>query len=83
MLGDQYTYVALAHSSTRAIIAYHTGKRDADSTDQFIQDLRARVIGVPEISTDGYHPYKNAIRDAFGSRATHGVVQEDLFGNAP
>ena len=52
VLGDQYTYVALA-SSTRAIIGYRTGKRDSDTTDEFIQDLRERVIGVPEISTDG------------------------------
>jgi hypothetical protein len=25
------------------------------------------VIGAPEISTDGYGPYKGAIRDAFGN----------------
>lgn len=36
VMGDQYTYVALA-SSTRAIIGYLTGKRDGASTDQFIQ----------------------------------------------
>lgn len=73
--GDQYTYIALA-ASTRAIVGYRTGKRDAVTTDDFIQDLRGRVIGVPEISTDGYHPYKNAIRDAFGGRAAHGVIQK-------
>lgn len=73
--GDQYTYVALA-SSTRAIIGYRTGKRDDVTTDDFIQDLRARVIGAPEISTDGYRAYAGAIRDAFGSRANHGVVQK-------
>lgn len=73
--GDQYTYVALA-SATRAIIGYRTGKRDGNTTDDFIQDLRQRVIGVPEISTDGYHPYKNAIRDAFGPRVAHGVVHK-------
>jgi IS1 family transposase len=67
--------VALA-SSTRAIIGYRTGKRDTATTDDFIQDLRARVIGSPEISTDGFHPYKNAIRDAFGARAAHGIVQK-------
>jgi IS1 family transposase len=71
--GDQYTYVALA-SSTRAIIAYRTGKRDGATTDDFIQDLRQRVIGTPEISTDGYHPYKTAIRDAFGNRVAHGTI---------
>jgi IS1 family transposase len=73
--GDQYTYVALA-ASTRAIIAYRTGKRTSETTDEFIQDLRQRVIGVPEITTDGYHPYRNAIRDAFGERASHGVINK-------
>src|SRR3984893_8137169 len=73
--GDQYTYIALGASS-RAIIAYRTGKRDGDTTDEFIQDLRQRVIGAPEITTDGYHPYKSSIRDAFGKRATHGVINK-------
>lgn len=75
VMGDQYTYVALA-SSTRAIIGYRTGKRTTALTDDFIQDLRQRVIGVPEISTDGLHFYKNAIRDAFGKRAVHGVINK-------
>jgi IS1 family transposase len=75
VMGDQYTYVALA-SSTRAIIGYHTGKRDGGTTDDFIQDLRDRVIGVPEISTDGLHHYKPAIRDAFGKCFSHGVIQK-------
>jgi IS1 family transposase len=73
--GDQYTYIALA-SSTRAIIAYRTGKRDTATTDDFVQDLRQRVIGLPEISTDGFHPYRNAIRDAFGNRVAHGVINK-------
>ena len=58
VMGDQYTYVALA-SSTRAIIGYLTGKRDSENTEQFIHDLRERVIGAPEISTDGLSSYKN------------------------
>jgi IS1 family transposase len=75
VMGDQYTYVALA-SSTRAIIGFRTGKRDTETTDLFIRDLRDRVLGVPEISTDGYHPYRNAIRDAFGNRVAHGVINK-------
>lgn len=73
--GDQYTFIALGASS-RAIIGYRTGKRDAELTDQFIQDLRGRVIGAPEITTDGWLPYRNAIRDAFGKRTTHGVINK-------
>jgi IS1 family transposase len=70
--GDQYTYVAMA-SSSRAIVAYLTGKHDSDNTDRFIRDLRQRVLGAPEISTDGYLPYLPAIRDAFRNSA-HGIV---------
>ncbi len=61
-------------ASAKAIIRYRTGKRDCENTDLFIQDLRQRVIGVPEISTDGFLPYTNAIRDAFNGRASHGVI---------
>ena len=72
--GDQYTFVALA-SSSRAIIAYRTAKRNGDATDQFVQDLRGRVIGSPEISTDGFLPYQPAIRDAFKASA-HGIINK-------
>jgi IS1 family transposase len=74
-VGDQYTYIALAASS-RAIIAYRTGKRDSGNTHEFIADLRQRVIGSPEISTDGFLPYQNAIRSEFGNRIAHGVVNK-------
>src|SRR5260370_31636669 len=60
--GDQYTFVGLA-ASARAIIAYRTGKRDTENTLEFVHDLRERVIGAPEISTDGFRPYQAAIRD--------------------
>jgi IS1 family transposase len=71
--GDQYTFIGMS-ASAKAIIAYRTGKRDMENTDLFVQDLRQRVIGAPEISTDGFHPYKLAIRDAFNGKASHGVI---------
>jgi hypothetical protein len=33
--GDQYVFVGLA-GSQKAIISYHIGKRDSDSTDRFV-----------------------------------------------
>src|SRR5947209_4293374 len=57
--GDQYTFVALA-SATRAIIGYRTGKRDIANTQEFMADLAERVLGAPEISTDGFKPYQPA-----------------------
>jgi hypothetical protein len=35
-----------------AIISWGVGKRNIDSTMDFLHDLRGRVIGQPEISTD-------------------------------
>ncbi len=69
-------HIRCAGSSTKTIIAYRTGKRDSDNTDLFIRDLRERVLGTPEISTDGFHPYRDTIRHAFGKRVAHGVISK-------
>lgn len=71
--GDQYTFIALA-STARAIVSYRTGKRDTENTLEFAHDLRERVLGAPEISTDGFRPYTTAIRMAFGNRVAHGQI---------
>ena len=74
--GDQHVFTALA-STQKAIISYRIGKRDGANTDDFVQDLRGRVLGSPEISTDGWHPYKLSVRDAFRNSA-HGVIVKTL-----
>lgn len=71
--GDPYVFIGMS-SSTKAIIAYRVGKRTPENTIEFLHDLRSRVIGAPKISTDGFIPYRQAIRDAFGSRVAHGVI---------
>jgi IS1 family transposase len=71
--GDQYVFIAMA-GTQKAIISYRVGKRGSENTDHFIRDLRERVVGLPEISSDGFRPYLSAIRDAFGNRIAHGVV---------
>lgn len=71
--GDQYVFVGMA-GTQKAIISYRVGKRDSENTDLFIRDLRERVIGMPEISTDGFTPYVPAIRAAFGQNAVHGQI---------
>jgi IS1 family transposase len=58
----------------KAIIGWRVGKRNADTTLEFLHDLRQRAIGQPEISRDGFLPYRNSIRDAFGDSASHGVI---------
>src|SRR6195952_1236062 len=71
--GDQYVFIGMA-GSQKAIISWGVGKRNTESTMDFLHDLRSRVIGQPEISTDGFNAYRLAIRDAFGASASHGVI---------
>lgn len=73
--GDQYTFIALGAAS-KAIISYRTGKRNGDNTQEFISDLRERVLGSPEISSDSWSPYQPAIRSAFGNRVAYGQISK-------
>jgi hypothetical protein len=75
--GDQYVFIGMA-GTQKAIISYRVGKRDSENTDTFIRDLRERVIGVPELSSDGFKPYMPAIRDAFAGTASHGMIVKTL-----
>jgi hypothetical protein len=76
-VGDQFTFIALGGSS-KAIVSYYTGKRTHDAAYAFAKDCRARVIGAPEISTDGLNSYPLAIERAFRHECSHGVVVKEF-----
>jgi hypothetical protein len=72
---------SLTSSPQLAASFISSGKRDGATSGDFIQDPRQRVIGAPEISTDGLHYYRPAIRDPFGKGATHGVINKTYSVN--
>ncbi|NUQ74456.1 MAG: IS1 family transposase [Polyangiaceae bacterium] len=63
--GEAYTFVALDLES-RAVISFQVGRRDQVNTDAFVSDLRARLVMAPQITTDGFTPYIEAIARSFG-----------------
>lgn len=73
--GDQYVFLAM-DAVTKLVISYRVGRRSAENTYAFIADLRSRVLGRPQISTDGWTPYPDAINEAFGRDVDHGVVEK-------
>jgi IS1 family transposase len=77
--GDQYVFTALA-SSAKAIISYRAGKRDHDNTCDFLKDLRERVLGRPEISSDGWRFYEKAVHLAFGDNCAYGQIVKQYVG---
>lgn len=64
-LGEAYTFVALAMPS-RFVITWKVGKRDELTTDAFLADLRARLIVMPAMTSDGFAPYVPAIGKHLG-----------------
>src|SRR2546426_3664285 len=78
------TYVFLGMDATRKlIISYAVGKREGLTTDRFIRDLRSRVLGRPQISTDGWAPYVESIDRHFGPHVAFAQVVKDFYSDAP
>ena len=71
--GDQYTFTAL-DAIGKAIISYRTGKRNAENTQAFAQDVRSRVINRPQITSDGFEPYVDAVERAFGADVDYAML---------
>jgi hypothetical protein len=42
-LGDQYVFIGI-DATRKAIISYRIGKRDGENTNEFLADLRQRVV---------------------------------------
>lgn len=77
--GDQYTYLALDPLS-KLILSYHTGKRDADNTNIFVDDLTNRVNRERyiEITSDGFKPYEIPIIESFYEKSSYSQVVKNF-----
>ncbi|WP_437767591.1 IS1 family transposase [Sorangium sp. So ce281] len=63
--GEQWTWAAICRTS-KLIIAWHVGKRDQESADALVEDVRARLAVMPQITTDGLALYAQPIAANFG-----------------
>jgi transposase-like protein/IS1 family transposase len=67
-LGDCYVFVGIERHS-KLVLNIAIGKRDQQTTDVFIEGIRhATAHGRFQITTDGFAPYKNAIKDTLHDR---------------
>jgi IS1 family transposase len=54
--GDFFTYLSIDRDS-KLIINWKTDKRDFEATEDFLRDLKARMLGRFQLTTDAYHGY--------------------------
>jgi IS1 family transposase len=71
--GDVWLFLAL-DATTKAILSYTAGKRTSAEAESLALDLRARVVNRPQISSDGFPPYVQAIDYAFGDGCHYGQI---------
>ena len=83
-VGDQYVFIAF-DATNKAILSYQVGKRNAENTEAFALDLRSRITGTPQISSDAFPPYLAAIGHAFGGKrgADYGQIVKSYQGEPP
>jgi IS1 family transposase len=70
LAGDQWDFVALDPDS-RLVLSVFVGKRLQDNAEALLEDVKARLSGVPElISSDEWPGYPEAIKEVFGVGVT-------------
>jgi IS1 family transposase len=73
-MGDQFLYIAF-DQDTKLIATYAIGKRTVETTQAFMYDLADRIISdAPQLSTDGFNAYPNAVKNAFGDEVAYGQI---------
>ncbi|XXX76653.1 IS1 family transposase [Sorangium sp. So ce134] len=64
-VGEQWTWAAICRTS-KLVIAWHVGRRDQESADALVEDVHARLVVMPQITTDGLGLYAQPIAANFG-----------------
>jgi len=73
--GDAYTFVAL-DADTKLVPCFLVGRRTWNDTQIFINDLKSRIIGRPQITTDMFKPYYGTIMQAFGNTVDYAQLHK-------
>ncbi len=64
--GDTWTWTGI-DADSKLVVSWLMGARDGRSAYEFCMDLRDRVEGRPQITSDGLASCEGALEDAFGS----------------
>ena len=68
-LGDQWAFIAI-DGPTKLIASCVIGKRTAETTNQFLADLKSRITDARfQLTTDGFVFYERGVEDIFAGQA--------------
>lgn len=76
--GDVWTWTAL-DADSKLIVSWLVGGRDQECAYDFVRDVRDRVVGRTQITSDAYPAYIGAVLDVFGDDADYATVTK-IYG---
>ena len=79
--GDVWTWTAI-DADTKLVPCWLVGERTYEDAAAFISDLADRLANRVQLTTDGFHPYLYAVRDAFGGEIDYAMLRK-LYGADP
>lgn len=81
-IGSQFLFIGM-DSQTKLILAHKIGKRTSETTRLFIKDLSKRIAGKPNIVTDGFDAYPEAIEEVFGANVNYAQLVKYMRSDEP
>jgi IS1 family transposase len=79
--GDTWTWTAI-DADSKMILSYFVGGRDGECAMWFIDDLRARLSGRIQLTSDGHNAYLEAVEGAFGGDVDYAILHK-VYGSSP
>lgn len=80
--GNVWTWTAI-DADSKLIISYMIGDRDAETGMYFMDDLRERVDGRMQLTSDGHKAYLDAVATAFPNEEVDYAMLVKLYGTDP
>jgi IS1 family transposase len=71
--GDFWTWVSM-DADTKLVPCWLVGPRNTEAAMEFIHDLASRLSNRVQLTTDGHHPYLEAVESAFGSEIDYAML---------
>lgn len=79
--GDIWTYVAM-DADTKLVPCWLVGLRTARYANEFLTDLKRRLVNKVQLTTDGHRQYLDAIDDVFGDNIDYAQLIK-IYGADP
>lgn len=74
--GDVWTWMAL-DADSKLVINWHVGGRDQGAATLFVKDLADRLADRIQLTSDGWGPYRQAVKRAFGTDVDYAMLVKE------